>query len=113
MENTMRHLLLALLLTFSFGAAAKPAKPDPKPEYVKKEVLCFAGQEVFKRVRDKFGEVPVFVGKHKYGGIAVFYNRTTRTYTVFEFNDVTTCAISTGEDAELLEAEPVPTKNAM
>ena len=108
----MRKILAIVILTLGIGIAdARTKSSDPR--VVNKEVLCFTGQDLFKTLRDKYGEKPVFLGRHKHGGLVVFFNQTTKTYTVLEFNETTSCAISIGGDAELMDLDPTTTKNSL
>lgn len=97
----MKYLLVLLMIATSVYAQG-PIKAD-------KQVICFPIKTLQKDLFNKYGEEPMFIGKHSAMDrviTAVYLNPDTGTYTVVEMDDEAGCIISIGTNAQYRLPKP-------
>jgi len=90
----MRRLALSLLL-LSFQAFAEDHV------VVSTDVHCFKKDIIYKQLRDRFEEQPVFMGKsaiEEQVSTVLYVNQQTGTYTLLQVGSGVACVLDTGNN---------------
>lgn len=97
----MRKLLSALLLIPSLTLA----QGSQGAFWAEKSVLCDEIKTVLDKLRDKYGETPVWSGHGKgdidaNSSLMVLQNPKTRSWTILQFNKEVACIMAVGDGGQ-------------
>jgi hypothetical protein len=90
----MRKLFLLLALLIGTTAFSQEVI------ILSKEIKCSDAQFVMKQFAEKYGEVPIWVGKTKFNThVTLMVNKEKRTWTLVEYDARIACIIGAGESS--------------
>lgn len=93
---TMHKILLGVLLL--------PALAQAEPVTVEKPVICDKTELVLKVLRERHGEIPVWIGsdaEESKSNYVVMINRETASWTLIQYNPNVACVLGSGEGFRL------------